>query len=85
MVVTLACVNPDNEFQFFRSWSDCCKSCKQFVVCSRVAALSFIKSCNIEFNPELLICMECRHRKLCGMYYSKLSSYGSNKNIKEVI
>jgi len=66
----LKCINPDNEFQFFRSWSEVCKKCKGSAACEYDAALSFVKDCSIEFNPELLICMECKHHKLCKSYHS---------------
>lgn len=67
----MSCNNSKNEFGFFRSWSDVCRSCKQVTLCGRVAALSFVESCNIKHDPAALICMECKHRKLCDLHHSK--------------
>lgn len=70
----MTCNNLDNEFGFFRSWSKVCKSCKQFAVCNRLAALDVVKTCSIGYNSELLICKECKHRKLCSVCHSNGTS-----------
>jgi len=67
----MSCNNVNNEFGFFRSYSKICKSCKQSNVCNRLAALDFVKTCNINYNPDLLVCKECKHRKLCSLYHLK--------------
>ena len=66
--ISLNCKNLDNEFGFFRSWSDVCKSCSGFNVCKHSAALAFIHDCKFSFDSEKLICKECRHGKLCRFH-----------------
>jgi len=75
--ISLNCKNPDNEFGFFRSWSDVCRSCKGISACRHSVAAAFIVDCKFSFDPDRLICQECRHKKLCRFQHKGALTRGS--------